>query len=375
MEHEWDLSHFDSVMDMIVDVATSRKIIVEKSTVPCGNAQRVAKMVWRLSALSFQSCCSYRAQLESKARPGASFTVLSNPEFLSAGSAVQDLPDPYSVIIGSPSLHPRSDLDTSFLLSLYDSWIPEEKIRLMSTSSSELVKIANNAFQAQRISSINSLSAICELIGANILDLSQSLGMNPNIGPHYLRAGVGFGGSCLRKDTLGLSGIATNLFLPEVAAYWRQVVTINDFRIMRFTGKTCQHGSMSSSRFVAILGFAFKKDTNDPRNSIAKDVILALLIEGATVAVNDPLVSVEAIKSSFSPTDRVRVCHTPYEACIGAETIAILNDSVEYAQLNWERISANMGGEKKVVIDGRNFVNDAKLEAFDLIVEKLVKPI
>jgi UDPglucose 6-dehydrogenase len=314
------------------------------------------------------------AQIQSKAKPNTSFTILSNPEFLNAGSAVQDLLDPYSIIIGSPSPNPRSDPDTLSLLRLYDSWIPNEKICLMSTSSSELVKIANNAFEAQRISSINSLSALCEHVGADIKDISHSLGMNPNIGPRFLRAGVGFGGSCLRKDTLGLSGIAANLSFPEVAEYWRQVVAINDFQIKRFTQKVCQYGSESSSRVVAVLGFAFKKDTNDPRNSIAKDVILALISVEATVALHDSLVSTDAIKNLLPSTHKVRICHTPYEACIGAETIAILNDSTEYTKLDWGRISVNMEGKKRVVVDGRNLVDDVKLEGLGLIVERLGKP-
>jgi UDPglucose 6-dehydrogenase len=245
----------------------------------------------------------------------------------------------------------------------------------MSTSSSELVKIANNAFEAQRISSINSLTILCEHLGADIRDISHSLGMNPNIGPRFLQAGVGFGGSCFRKDTLGLSGIAMSMSIPEVAEYWRQVITINEFQIERFTKKVCQYGSESLSRVVAILGFAFKKDTNDPRNSIAKNVILELLKEGTTVAVHDPLVSADAIKNLLRPTQKVRICHTPYEACLGAETIAILNDSTEYTTLDWKRISANMEGKKRVVVDGRDIVDDKMLTELGLIVEKLGKPI
>ena len=313
-------------------------------------------------------------QVQSKAEPNKSFTILSNPEFLSAGSAVADLLDPYSVVIGSPSSTPRSDPNTLSWVRLYDSWIPDERIRLMSTSSSELVKIANNAFEAQRISSINSLTVLCERLGANIKDISHSLGMNPNIGPRFLQAGVGFGGSCLRKDTLGLSGIATDISMPEVADYWRQVVVINDFQVQRFTKRVCQYASESPSRDVAILGFAFKKDTNDPRNSIAKDVILALLSQGANVALHDPLVSADAIRSLLPPAHEVQICRTPYEACQGAETIAILNDSKEYTDLDWNRISANMEGKKRVVVDGRDVIDAGRLAGLGLIVEKLGKP-
>jgi UDPglucose 6-dehydrogenase len=325
--------------------------------------------------LSSSAVCLQLSQVQSKADPNKSFTILSNPEFLNAGSAVADLLDPYSVVIGSPSPTPRSDPNTLSLVKLYNSWIPDERIRLMSTSSSELVKIANNAFEAQRISSINSLTVLCERLGADIKDISYSLGMNPNIGPRFLQAGVGFGGSCLRKDTLGLSGIATDMSMPEVAEYWRQVIVINDFQIQRFTRKVCQYASESSSRVVAILGFAFKKDTNDPRNSIAKDVILALLNQGAIVTVHDPLVSTDAIQNLLPPTHKVRICRTPYEACQRTETIAILNDSKEYTELDWKRISANMEGKKKVVVDGRDIVDAKKLAGFGLVVEKLGKPI
>jgi UDPglucose 6-dehydrogenase len=318
--------------------------------------------------------CLHFGQLHAKAKPNTSFTILSNPEFLSAGSAVHDILAPYSIIVGSPSPIPRSDPDTISLLRLYDSWVPDEKIRVMSNASAELIKIANNAFEAQRISSINSLSTICDHVGADITDISYSLGMNPNIGPRFLRAGVGFGGSCLRKDTLSLSGVATNLSIPEVAEYWRQVVAINDFQIKRFTKIVCQHGLKSSSKMVAILGFAFKKDTSDPRNSIAKDVILALLSKEASVAVHDPLVSAEAIENLIPVTTKFRICCTPYEACKGAGTIAILNDSTDYSHLDWKRISINMVGKKRVVVDGRNIVDDKVLEALGLIVEKLGKP-
>jgi UDPglucose 6-dehydrogenase len=373
MSHELDLSYFNAVLDLVVGASTGNKIIVQKSTVPCGNALRVSKMVILAPVLCSYTLCLHFVQLQAKARPDSSFTVLSNPEFLNAGTAIKDLLAPYSIIIGSPSADPRSDPDTMSLLGLY-SWIPDEKIRIVSNSSSELIKIANNAFEAQRISSINSLSTICENIGANVTEISHTLGMNPNIGPHFLRAGVGFGGSCLRKDTLGLSAIATNLGIPEVAEYWRQVVVINEFQINRFTKKVCDYASESSSRAVAILGFAFKKDTNDSRESIARDVILALLDREATVTVHDPLISANAIENLLPVTSKVRICQTPYEACRGAETIAILNESEEYTKLDWGRISVNMEGKKKVVVDGRNIVDDVMLETVGLVVKKLGKP-
>lgn len=294
---------------------------------------------------------------------------------MSAGSAVQDLLFPHRIIIGNPDTASRLDPSTLSLLRLYSPWIPNDKIRVMSNTSAELVKIANNAFEAQRISSINSLSSICEQIGAQITDVSCALGMNPNIGPRFLQAGVGFGGSCLRKDTLGLSGLAMRLSLPEVAQYWRHVIAINDFQIHRFTTKVCRYGSKSSSRAVAILGYAFKKDTDDTRGSIAKDVILELLCQNMTVAVHDPLIPASIMERLLPETPQIRICSTPYEACSGVEIVAILNDSDEYKSLNWEDIIVNMKGDQKAVIDGRGLGADKQLEALNVIVERMGKPL
>jgi len=250
----------------------------------------------------------------------------------------------------------------------------------MTTSSAELSKIASNALFAQRISSINSLSALCERLGADVADISRVCGLNPRIGSGGLQAGIGFGGSCLQKDTLGLVGLANDVFLPDVAEYWRQVVVMNDFQTSRFAERVCQLGSLSSVKMIAILGYAYKKDTGDARDSLTKDVILALLKNGLSVTLHDSLVPHRHILDQLREGrddltvwgSDIRFCSTPYEACKGVEIVVIMNDSLEYQDLDWKQMSINML-KRQVVVDGRGVVDDTKLEALGFVVEKLGK--
>ena len=212
-----DLSHVIQCSKDIAKYSTSDKIIVEKSTLPVKTAEKIKEIL-------------------SLTNKKINFEILSNPEFLAEGTAIQDLFKSDRVLIGGDeTLKGQKAIDT--LVEIYSNWIPKKKILITNVWSSELSKLASNAMLAQRISSINSFSAICEKTGANIKELSKAIGMDHRIGPHFLRASVGFGGSCFQKDILNLVYISKSLGLNEVAEYWHQVVKINDYQKNRFTQK------------------------------------------------------------------------------------------------------------------------------------------
>jgi UDPglucose 6-dehydrogenase len=300
-----------------------------------------------------------------------SFAVLSNPEFLSQGSALKDLLQPWIVLIGSAASSLLDDLASAALRALYESWVPEDGILTVHVSSSELVKIANNALEAQRISSINSLSAMCEVVGADVQDISRACGLNPRIGPFCLQAVPGFGGSCFKKDVLGLVGLAESMSLTPIAEYWRQVLLLNELQISRVAAQICQLGSLSVGRKVAILGFAFKKDTGDARGSLAKDVILLLVMNNITVTLLDGLVPKQDIVRELGFfTEAVRVYDTPYEACEGMEVVVIMNDAQQYQELEWARISAGMVGNR-IVVDSKQTTNAKRMRGFGSIIKHI----
>jgi UDPglucose 6-dehydrogenase len=242
-----DLGYVESAARMIAEVATSDKIVVEKSTVPCGTAERLRSIFQALA-------------------PTISFDILSNPEFLAEGTAVNDLLSPDRILIGSHTGE-RSNAASNALASVY-SWVPPERIVTMNLWSSELAKLAANCMLAQRISSINSLSALCEATGANISELSYAVGLDTRIGDRMLKASAGFGGSCFKKDVLSLVYIAETLHLSEVAHYWRAVVDINEYQKTRFAKRitTALHNTLLRKK-ITILGWAYKKNTGDTRES------------------------------------------------------------------------------------------------------------
>lgn len=315
-----NLSYVESAIRKIAEVAEDDKIIVEKSTVPARTAETV------------------RDILEAIGRPGLHFDVLSNPEFLAEGTAMSDLLQPDRILIGS--LTTESGLRAAAALAEIYSWVPPERVITMNLWSSEMAKLAANALLAQRISSINALSAICEATGADIDEVSYACGLDTRIGPRMLKASVGFGGSCFQKDVLSLAYIAETLHLPEVAAYWRSVVDINEYQKDRFTRRvlSCLYGNLADKR-LAILGFAYKKNTGDTRGSAAITVINSLVNEGARVRIYDPQVEEEQIwkellQVSNSPENvrrNVKVCCTAYEACTGAHAAIILTEWDEFS--------------------------------------------
>ncbi len=267
-----DLRYIEACAMEIAKYSTSDKIVIEKSTLPVKTAEKIKEILYQNSA-------------------GIHFEILSNPEFLAEGTAIQDLFKSDRVLIGGDNTDSgKKAVDT--LLEIYANWIPKEKILKTNIWSSELAKLASNAMLAQRISSINSLSAICEKTGADIQELSKAIGMDHRIGPHFLKASVGFGGSCFQKDIFNLVYLCKFYGLEEVAEYWHQVVKINDFQKNRFAQKILDSfkGNIKNKK-ICILGWSFKSNTNDSRESPAIYVAEKLFRAGASLIIFDPQVS------------------------------------------------------------------------------------
>ncbi|HVZ63018.1 MAG TPA: UDP-glucose 6-dehydrogenase [Lacunisphaera sp.] len=348
-----DLRYVESVARTITQHAENGKIIVEKSTIPVKTADTIA------------------AILASNTR-GLKFQVLSNPEFLAEGTAVADLTNPDRVLIGGERT-PEGDAAVAKLAGIYARWVPRERIITTNLWSSELSKLVANAFLAQRISSINSISALCEATGADVDEVANAIGKDSRIGPKFLKASVGFGGSCFQKDILNLTYLCESFGLPDVAAYWAQVVAMNDWQKQRFAARIVKElFNTVADKKIAVLGFAFKKDTNDTRESPAISVCRDLLAERALVSVYDPKVPADEIQRDIfvgredlvagtSPAHpRLTVARDAYEACAGAHAIAIVTEWDEFKRLDFERIFAGMP-KPAVILDGRNILDLAAL--------------
>ncbi|KAI9841481.1 MAG: UDP-glucose 6-dehydrogenase 1 [Thelocarpon superellum] len=318
-----DLGSLEAATRTIAHVARQNKIVVEKSTVPCRTAEVMSSI------------------LEANAQPGVRFDVLSNPEFLAEGTAVTDLSHPDRVLIGSlPTTN--GFRAAAALASVYGAWVPADRIITMNLWSSELSKLAANALLAQRISSINALSALCEATGADVDEVAYACGLDSRIGSRMLKAGPGFGGSCFTKDVLSLVYLAESRHLPEVAAYWKSVVTINEYQKSRFAKRIveCLFNTVRS-KTIAILGFAYKKDTGDTRESAAIGLVLALAAEGAQIRVYDPVVQEAQIWQALWEPDQsdrsqnlyklVTVSRTPYEACHDADAVVVMTEWDEFS--------------------------------------------
>jgi UDPglucose 6-dehydrogenase len=342
-----DLRYIESVARTIAEVSTTPKIIVEKSTIPVKTAETIQ-------------------QILAANTNGVSFQVLSNPEFLAEGTAVPDLFNPDRVLIGGERT-PAGDAAVAKLVSVYARWVPTERILTTNLWSSELSKLVANAFLAQRISSINSISALCEATGADVDEVANAIGKDSRIGPKFLKASVGFGGSCFQKDILNLVYICETLGLPEVAAYWNSVVAINDYQKHRFSAKLVRSlfNTVADKR-IAVLGFAFKKDTNDTRESAAINVVRDLLAEQANVVVYDPKVPAAEITSDVlgkgQTNPRLSVAKSAYEACQGAHAVAIVTEWDEFKTLDYAAIFEGMQ-KPAFLFDGRNIVDLASLRA------------
>ena len=336
-----DLRFIESVARTIAEHANGPKIIVEKSTIPVKTAETIKDI------------------LKANAR-GHQFEVLSNPEFLAEGTAIADLMAPDRVLIGGE----RTDggaVALQKLVDVYAHWVPRDRIITTNLWSSELSKLVANAFLAQRISSINSISALCEATGADVDEVANAIGKDSRIGPKFLKASVGFGGSCFQKDILNLVYLCEHFGLPEVARYWEGVVGMNDWQKRRFATKIVRSlFNTVADKKIAVLGFAFKKDTNDTRESAAISVCRDLLAEQARVTVYDPKVTAEEIKTDVlgkgREDPRLEIARSAYEAAEGAHALAIVTEWDEFKKLDYTKIFARMQ-QPAFVFDGRNILD------------------
>ncbi|XP_059161207.1 UDP-glucose 6-dehydrogenase-like isoform X2 [Physella acuta] len=359
-----DLKYIESAARRIAEVAQNNKIVVEKSTVPVKAAESIANI------------------LSANVKPGVRYQVLSNPEFLAEGTAISDLLKPDRVLIGGDQ-SPEGQEAVDALCWVYKHWVPSENIITMNTWSSELSKLAANAFLAQRISSINAMSAICEATGADVDEVAHAIGTDTRIGPKFLKASVGFGGSCFQKDVLNMVYLCECLNLPEVAAYWQQVIAINDYQRMRFTKRIVESlfNTVTNKR-IAILGFAFKKDTGDTRESAAIYVSKYLLEEGAQIRIYDPKVPVDQIMTdlkSAEVTDEpelvenlVSICNDAYTAAEGCHALVVCTEWDEFQDLDYQRIYNKML-KPAFIFDGRLILDHQKLMEMGFKVETIGK--
>ena len=337
-----DLRYIEACAKDIAKFSKSDKIVIEKSTLPVRTAEKIKEILEENST-------------------DIHFEILSNPEFLAEGTAIQDLFKSDRVLIGGDETE-SGQKAVQALVDIYANWIPKEKILTTNVWSSELAKLASNAMLAQRISSINSLSALCEKTGANIDELSKAIGMDHRIGPHFLKASVGFGGSCFQKDILNLVYLCKFYGLDEVAEYWHQVVKINDYQKNRFAQKIIDHfdGNLTGKR-VAVLGWAFKANTNDSRESASIYVTEKLYNAGAILEIYDPMVSEELIKRDIDFYWNVSIK-------VSQDKINVLNKAPNFEKIDvaailteWDEFK-NFDYVNASVFDGRNLlINKDKL--------------
>jgi UDPglucose 6-dehydrogenase len=335
-----DLTYIEQSARHIGRVSNKDKIIVEKSTLPVRTAEKIKEV------------------LEAESRDNK-FEVLSNPEFLAEGTAIEDLLNADRVLIGGDDTESgKKAVDT--LVSIYNSWLPKERILTTNVWSSELSKLAANAMLAQRISSINSLSALCEKTGADIEELSKAIGMDSRIGPKFLKASVGFGGSCFQKDILNLVYLCRFYGLDQVAEYWQSVVGINDFQKSRFAQRIIEKSSGTiNNKKITLLGWAFKKDTNDSRESAAIDITIQLIEEGANVSIYDPKVTEKQIKKDLLEKSKkvnlqkIDVFNNPKDAIKDSFGVAIITEWDEFKSLPWDQY-INQVNRPANIFDGRN---------------------
>ena len=358
-----DLKWVEKCARQVAEFANGYTIVIEKSTLPVKTAEIIKEIL--------------EASQSSKERGGKSFDVLSNPEFLAEGTAIKDLVEPDRVLIGG-----EKEEAIIALSNIYKEWVPEEKILHTNIWSSELAKITANAFLAQRISSINSIGALCESTGANICEVSRAIGSDRRIGSKFLDAGPGFGGSCFKKDILNLVYLSRYFGLAEVANYWESVVKLNDWHQKRISELIVKKlfGTITSKK-ICILGFAFKANTNDTRESSAIKICKDLLEEGALLYIHDPRVTASQIENDLSKkliNKNINIdkkesslegnwhySESIYQAAEGADAIVVLTEWEEYSSIDWEIIAKKMR-KPAWVFDSRSIVVKEKISKTDL---------
>ncbi len=355
-----DMTYIEACARRIADVSEGGKIVIEKSTLPVKTAESLKK-IFDSRKLNFQ--------------------VLSNPEFLAEGTAIEDLLDPDRVLIGGEETA-AGKAAIEKLASVYGNWVPKENIITTNLWSSELSKLTANAFLAQRISSINSISALCEATGANIEQVAHSIGTDSRIGPKFLKSSVGFGGSCFQKDILNLVYLCESFNLPEVAEYWRQVVSMNDYQKRRFSRRMLKAMfNTVTGKKIAVFGFAFKKDTNDTRESAAIYVCRDLIEERANLHIYDPKVTETQIFQDLrqpvktedgSANTFVNISEDPYAAADQADAIIVMTEWDQFKELDYERIYTDMR-KPAFLFDGRNVLDLNKMKSIGFDVHGIGK--
>ena len=349
-----DLQFWEATARQILQHAQSPKIVVEKSTLPVKTALAMERI------------------LSNAGRP-IRFEVLSNPEFMAEGSAIRDLEQPDRVLIGSRET-PGGLAARQTLVDLYAHWVPREKIITSNIWSSELSKLVSNAFLAQRVSSINAISALCEATDADVNEVARAVGLDTRIGPKFLNASVGFGGSCFRKDILNLVYLCRSYGLDEVANYWEGVVRINDYQMARFTRTMLKvMFNTLTGKKICLLGFAFKANTGDTRESPAIYVARNLLAEQAVIVVSDPRALANAAVDLRDAAGQVRFIEDPYEAAAGCHAIAVMTEWDLYRELDFERIYASML-KPAFIFDGRNILDHRRCFEIGFNVYPIGKP-
>ena len=351
-----DLKYVEAVARSIAESAKTPKIVVEKSTIPVRTAEAI-RSVFDASGDSLNH------------------QVLSNPEFLAEGTAVSDLENPDRVLIGGEQT-PEGLEAIETLASIYNSWVPSEKIIKTNLWSSELSKLVANAFLAQRVSSINSISALCEKTEADVDEVALAIGADTRIGPKFLKASIGFGGSCFEKDILNLVYLCEHFGLPEVAQYWESVLNINNWQKKRFADNVVDSFfNTINDKVIAVLGFAFKKDTNDTRKSPAIDICKRLLEERATLNIYDPKVESEKIFQNLEPNNQhsmVNICSNSIETFQNANAILILTEWDEFKQIDFTKAFELMK-KPAWIFDGRNILDHQELKTIGFEVKAIGK--
>lgn len=339
-----DLQYWEKTARQILENSTTSKIVVEKSTLPVRTAVAMERI------------------LNSNGN-GLFFDVISNPEFLAEGTAIHDMEDPDRVLVGGRET-PSGVVAVQTIVDIYAHWVPHERIHQTNLWSSELSKLVANAFLAQRISSINAIANLCEKTEADVTEVATAIGADSRIGPRFLRASVGFGGSCFKKDILNLVYLCEYYGLPEVAAYWEQVVSMNEYQKDNFVSKmvATMFNTVAGKR-IALFGAAFKANTSDTRESPALSVCQALLEERAQVVVTDPYALDNFEADLMEDSHNVIFEADPYAAARDSHAIAVLTEWPQFAQLDYQVIYDSMT-QPAFIFDGRNILDHKKL--FDI---------
>ena len=351
-----DLSYVEECARQIARHSKSDKIVVEKSTLPVRTAEKIKEI---LNANNKK----------------VNFEVISNPEFLAEGTAINDLFKSDRVLIGGDKTESGKNA-VDKLVEIYQRWIPEDKILRTNVWSSELSKLVSNAMLAQRLSSINSISALCEKTGANIEEVSKAVGMDSRIGSSFLKSSIGFGGSCFKKDILNLVYIARQYQLNEVAEYWENVIKINSYQTSRIANEIINVINKEERKIITILGWSFKKNTNDSRESASIYLSSKLLSNNFSIKIYDPMVSSSRIKediknhmkTSLKDDDeilkymnRISICDDVYQSIEKSNLVVVCTEWDQFIKLDWNKIYQMMG-TNPWVFDGRNLLDRKKIK-------------